>query len=66
MGFKMDESFKRKVERACSAQNDRRRRQLQLMSLDRHGMKSDRRKRKSANAIGPTAVAAKGEPGDSS
>ena len=62
VGLKMDESFKRKIERACSAQNDRRRRQLQLMSLDRHGMKSDRRKRKDGHAIGP----AKGEPGDSS
>jgi len=67
VAYKMDESFKRKIEKACSAQNDRRRRQLQLMSLDRHGMRSDRRKRKSGGTLGPTANATKGgEPGDSS
>ena len=67
VAYKMDESFKRKIEKACSAQNDRRRRQLQLMSLDRHGMRSDRRKRKSGGTLGPAANATKGgEPGDSS
>ena len=67
VAYKMDESFKRKIEKACSAQNDRRRRQLQLMSLDRHGMRFDRRKRKSGGFLRPPAAAAKGgEPGDSS
>ena len=56
--LKMDESFKRKIERACSAQNDRRRRQLQLLSLDRHGMKSDLRRKRSRKEM-------KGEPEDS-
>jgi len=57
--LKMDESFKRKIERACSAQNDRRRRQLQLLSLDRHGMKSDLRRKRSIRDM-------EGEPEDSS
>ena len=56
--LKMDESFKRKIERACSAQNDRRRRQLQLLSLDRHGMKSDLRRKRSRRDM-------EGEPEDS-